>query len=94
MSYLQHEEICKFPSEYFYENQLETDLSVKRQGTALQSFWPVENVPMAFCHVVGEEKITVIKTALSNEHSKANVKEVEKAVSIVQSLLRERSNPS
>lgn len=87
VSYLQHEEICKFPSEYFYNNQLETDSLVKEKGTALQSFWPVANVPMAFCHVVGEEEITAIKTALSNEQSKANVKEVRKAVSIVQSLL-------
>lgn len=56
---------------------------MKRKGTALKSFWPVAKVPMAFCHVVGEEEITAIKTALSNEQSKANVKEVEKVVSIV-----------
>lgn len=67
---------------------------MKEKGTDLQSFWPGANVPMAFCHVVGEEEITVIKTALSNEQSKANVKEVRKAVSIVQSLPRERLSPS
>ncbi|XP_022797848.1 helicase with zinc finger domain 2-like [Stylophora pistillata] len=87
LQYRMHEEICKFPSEHFYNNQLETDASVKNQGTHLQSFWPVENVPMAFCHVMGEEEVTPIKTALSNEQSKANDKEVRKAVHVANCLV-------
>ncbi|XP_022809791.1 uncharacterized protein LOC111346790 [Stylophora pistillata] len=87
IQYRMHEEICKFPSEHFYNNQLETDASVKKQGTHLQSFWPVKDVPMAFCHVVGQEDVTFIKTALSNEQSKANDKEVRKAVHVANCLV-------
>lgn len=94
LQYRMHEEICKFPSEHFYNNQLETDASVKNQGTHLQSFWPVENVPMAFCHVMGEEEVTPIKTALSNEQSKANVKEVKKAVNVAKRLIKDCTVPS
>ena len=53
----------------------------------LQSFWPAlgsgKNVPMAFCHVEGEEESSSIKTAHSNEQSKANMKEVRKVVSLM-----------
>ena len=58
----------------------------------LPSFWPAQtspsgkNVPMAFCHVEGEEDSSAIKTAQSNEQSKANEKEVRKVVSRKASL--------
>ena len=55
--------------------------------TRLQSFWPApakpgQNFPIAFCHVEGEEESSSIKTAHSNEQSKANEKEVTKVVSL------------
>ena len=55
----------------------------------LQSFWPaqriqpVKNLPIAFCHVEGEEETSAIKTSHSNEQSKANTKEVEKVVGVM-----------
>ena len=55
----------------------------------LQSFWPAQriqppkNLPIAFCHVEGEEEASAIKTSHSNEQSKANTKEVEKVVSVM-----------
>ena len=55
---------------------------------SLKSFWPApaklgQNFPMAFCHVEGEEESSSIKTAHSNEQSKANEKEVRKVVSMM-----------
>ena len=55
----------------------------------LQSFWPAQriqpakNLPIAFCHVEGEEETSAIKTSHSNEQSKANTKEVEKVVGVM-----------
>jgi len=53
----------------------------------LKSFWPAwksgKNVPMAFCHVEGEEESSSITTAHGNEQSKANEKEVRKVVSLM-----------
>ena len=55
----------------------------------VKSFWPAhekqpENtLPIAFCHVEGEEESSAIKTSQSNEQSKANMKEVKKVVGVV-----------
>ena len=86
----QQEEICRFPSEYFYEKKLKTDrsVSIATLDRRLQSFWPApakpgQSYPMAFCHVEGEEESSSIRTAHSNEQSKANAKEVRKVVSMM-----------
>ena len=49
------------------------------------TFWPAQvrrqrNLPIAFCHVEGQEESSVISTSESNEESKRNMKEVRKAV--------------
>ena len=55
----------------------------------VQSFWPAQrlqsakDLPLAFCHVEGEEEASAIKTSHSNEQSKANAKEVEKVVGVM-----------
>ena len=55
----------------------------------LQSFWPSHasqsgnTLPIAFCHVEGEEESSSIKTSQSNEQSKSNMKEVSKVVSLI-----------
>lgn len=55
----QHEAICAFPSEKFYDGELETAPSVKDRvnpETKLVGFWPQgPNLPIVFCNVVGEE---------------------------------------
>ena len=87
LCFYQQKEICGFPSKYFYGGKLKTDSSVPTLDLRLQSFWPAwksgKNVPMAFCHVQGEEESSSIKTAHSNEQSKANEKEVRKVVSLM-----------
>ena len=56
---IQHEEICRFPSDHFYEGQLNTDISVKRRNNRecqLDNFWPRgPNCPILFCDIVGSE---------------------------------------
>ena len=58
----------------------------------LQSFWPDQalqpgrTLPIAFCHVEGEEESSAIKTSQSNEQSKANMKEVGKVVGLINNL--------
>ena len=55
----------------------------------LQSFWPAQRIqpgtklPIAFCHVEGEEEASAIKTSHSNEQSKANMQEVRKVVGVM-----------
>ena len=53
----QHEAICAFPSEEFYDGELETDPSVGRQNNEnLDKFWPMgKEVPIMFVDVVGTE---------------------------------------
>ncbi|KAJ7378386.1 helicase [Desmophyllum pertusum] len=86
LQYRMQKDICKFPSNYFYEGKLKTDTSVPTRDPRLQSFWPT-NVPMAFCHVEGEEESSAIKTAQSNEQSKANEKEVRKVEHVARCLV-------
>ena len=81
----QQPNICEFPSKYFYDGKLKTASSVPVHDPRLQWFWPAQrtggNFPIAFCHVEGQEEASAIRTAASNEQSKANMKEVEKVVS-------------
>ena len=61
MSYSQHEAICEFPSNHFYEGELETAESVKMRsspGENLDGFWPgpqKSRCPIVFCNVIGKE---------------------------------------
>ena len=88
--YLQHERICEFPSNHFYDDKLQADKSVKQRPTepALQGFWPRGvKWPIVFCDVVGEEgeRSSVAgdghRQGKTDPHSKCNHKEAEKAVS-------------
>ena len=74
----------------FYDNKLETDLSVKNRpkNKKLEKFWPKENrhgYPIMFVNVVGEEgldKIASSKTEVKvGVDSKFNIKEAELVVS-------------
>lgn len=76
-SYLQHEEICGFPSIHFYNGKLKTDESVKHRKNfeCNLPFWPRgRNKPMIFCDFVGEEVI-------AQGRSRSNPREAEKVVS-------------
>lgn len=88
IQYRMQKDICSFPSNYFYEGKLKTDESVPTNDPKLpQSFWPDPSVPLAFCHVEGEEESTPIKTTHSGEDSKSNQKEVRKVVHVARCLV-------
>ena len=82
---MQHEAICDFPSEEFYEGKLITDESVKRRPSngAMEDFWPRGNeFPIMFVDVVGDEEIGNAETSETKvgEDSKCNAKEAKLVV--------------
>lgn len=75
---LQHKEICAFPSQYFYEDKLESPKEVEIE----REIWPNRGVPMVFINVVdGFEETQVLSSEEGNELSKSNPVEVEEIVS-------------
>ena len=83
---LQHKAICAFPSEHFYDNQLETANSVinrKNHETRLE-FWPRgRHCPIVFVDVVGNEGGSTVGSKGDTKvgvDSKFNITEAEKVV--------------
>ena len=81
----QHEAICEFPSNTFYDGKLQTDEEVKKRKPNPITFWPAmvsqeKDIPIVFCHVEGQEESTRITSPESNQESKWNQKEVLKTV--------------
>ena len=87
----QHQAIQEFPSEQFYENKLETQLSFQREPSDLQ-VWPGGvSCPIAFCHIEGKEVMTLpVTTAEGSEQSKSNMEEVQVIVSSERVTLKNR----
>jgi len=74
---LQNDEICKFPSHYFYDGKLKTAKKSKwfsREDHRL-TIWPRHQFPMVFCHVEGTEVSQAVSTPEGNEQSKSNEEE-------------------
>ena len=83
----QHEAICEFPSNTFYDGKLQTAEVVKNRKPNPITFWPAmvsqkNDIPIVFCHVEGQEESTPIASPESNQESKWNQKEVLKTVCI------------
>ena len=79
--HFQHESICQFPSQHFYEGQLKCGLK-EQSLPSPQKFWPNgRNKTFAFCNVIGREETQQVATSDGNEQSKANKSEVHYAVS-------------
>ncbi|XP_064193995.1 3'-5' exoribonuclease HELZ2-like [Anguilla rostrata] len=86
--YRMHEDICKFPSETFYNGGLKTE--AKRETSVLLS--PSKTpTPILFGHVDGKEEVLVVSTEQGNENSTMNVEEAEQAVGVIMLLLLWRS---
>ena len=84
----QHEGICEFPSNTFYDGKLQTAEVVKLRERSPITFWPAmvnqkKDIPIVFCHVEGQEESTRIASPESNQESKWNQKEVLKTVCIL-----------
>ena len=69
--HFKHREICAFPSFHFYNDELETVETGYWIGQPM-SIWPNRNIPVAFCHIQGEEKSLSVATEDGNEQSKSN----------------------
>ncbi|RVE72874.1 hypothetical protein OJAV_G00043290 [Oryzias javanicus] len=74
--YRMHEDICKFPSEKFYEGKLKT--GVERPTSVLRI--NDRGMPVVFGHIEGETIKQVVKTAKGNTNSKANYEERDQVV--------------
>ncbi|XP_025971845.2 3'-5' exoribonuclease HELZ2 [Dromaius novaehollandiae] len=83
--YRMHKDICKFPSQEFYERRLNTCPQLSRKASVL---YHKDNMccPIIFGHVEGKEQSLMISTEEGNENSKANPEEVEQAVRIAKQL--------
>lgn len=77
----QHEELCKFPSEFFYEGKLKTANEVKARIPDYVTWPNGTRYPFVFHHVDGIEESLVVTTDQGNENSKKNQKEIAKVVS-------------
>ncbi|KAJ4940413.1 hypothetical protein JOQ06_026716 [Pogonophryne albipinna] len=81
--YRMHEEICKFPSQEFYEGNLLT--GVEQSSSVLR----VDNktMPIVFGDIRGKTVSLVVNTAKGNENSKANEEERIKVIDIAEKLV-------
>ena len=85
---MQHEELCKFPSDEFYNSKLKTDFSIRLRSNieAHLRFWPRgREKPFIFVNVEGQERESHTgrkgKARVGLE-SKYNKEEAEKIVSL------------
>lgn len=93
--YLQHEDICRFPSWKFYDDQLKTPAEVINRIQLGKSLWRSlrsgSNKPKCFVNVEGWEGINpVAEKSKGGEESKFNTKEVECVVKIIKCPLCDR----
>ena len=78
----QHETICQFPSQQFYDGTLRTHLTKywKSTGALSEEVWP-NKAPFVFCHIEGLEESQSIATVDGSEQSKWNKADAAEAVS-------------
>ncbi|KAK3609924.1 hypothetical protein CHS0354_036694 [Potamilus streckersoni] len=84
--------LCQFPSKKFYNSRLITeendDRVLWKDGIRNPlSIWRDAFKPHIICHVEGEETALKASTEEGNEHSRSNLKEIEKVVEVVYHLV-------
>ncbi|KAL3868673.1 hypothetical protein ACJMK2_041451 [Sinanodonta woodiana] len=87
--YRMHKQLCEFPSDEFYDKELETAQSVldREEKLPFLRLWPDSNVPHVFCHVEGKEEVTTVSTEEGNEKSRSNPNEVKQVVKIFKHMV-------
>ncbi|XP_056090728.1 helicase with zinc finger domain 2 [Rhinichthys klamathensis goyatoka] len=88
--YRMKEEICRFPSEEFYDGKLKT--RAERGPPVLLNKRGLPT-PILFGHVQGEEVSLVVSTKKGNENSMANTEEAEQAVDVADLLIKAHVPP-
>ncbi|XP_028431025.1 helicase with zinc finger domain 2 isoform X1 [Perca flavescens] len=82
--YRMHEDICKFPSEEYYEGMLKTGVNQPSSVLRVDG----KTMPIVFGDIKGETISLVVSTAKGNENSKANQKERDKVIDIAEKLVK------
>ncbi|XP_022600678.1 helicase with zinc finger domain 2 isoform X1 [Seriola dumerili] len=82
--YRMHLDICKFPSEEYYEGKLKT--GVEQPSSVLRV--DERTMPIVFGHIKGQTISLVVNTAKGNENSKANREERKKVIDIAEKLVK------
>lgn len=89
--YRMHEEICRFPSNEFYEGKLKT--GAQRGPRYLLNEYKLPTA-ILFGHVDGREESLVVSTEQGNENSMKNAEEAKQAVRVAHLLIKHsRVNP-
>ncbi|KAJ7332205.1 hypothetical protein JRQ81_014385 [Phrynocephalus forsythii] len=88
--YRMHQDICRFPSEAFYNRRLKTcpDL-VRRPSVFGHRDRPC--CAIIFGHVEGRERSLMVSTEEGNENSRANLEEAEEVVRIAKQLTLDKT---
>nr|XP_022318579.1 helicase with zinc finger domain 2-like isoform X2 [Crassostrea virginica] len=95
LQYRMHPEICRFPSNHFYEGKLKTKRSRTWFTKDTFNIWTNKRIPMMFCHVDGEEEYLTVSTDEGNEQSCSNKQEVDQVMRVFEYLVKhEKVNPS
>lgn len=81
--YFQHPSLCRFPSSAFYDKQLITNPSPKRETLQALSIWRDPNNPFVFCDMEGDEEYLENTSEEGNEMSRFNRAEINQVVSII-----------
>ncbi|XP_028391339.1 helicase with zinc finger domain 2-like isoform X2 [Dendronephthya gigantea] len=89
IQYRMNEELCQFPSKFFYEDKLKTAPEVKNRETDKVTWPNGDRYPFVFHHVEGVEESLVVSTEQGNERSQKNQKEVAKTVFVARRLVGE-----
>ncbi|KAL3868498.1 hypothetical protein ACJMK2_041299 [Sinanodonta woodiana] len=93
MQYRMNPGLCEFPSKMFYNNKLITEENDNRvlwkHGVWKPlSIWRHVFEPHILCHVEGEETALKASTDEGNEHSRSNLREIEKVVEVLRHLIK------
>ncbi|KAF7655596.1 hypothetical protein LDENG_00054030 [Lucifuga dentata] len=81
--YRMHEDICKFPSDEYYDGKLKTGVQQPNSVLLVNS----KPSSIVFGHIRGKTVRLVVKTAKGNENSKVNMEERDQVIAIAKMLV-------
>ncbi|CAN2389921.1 Helicase with zinc finger [Pristimantis euphronides] len=85
IQYRMHDDICKFPSDEFYDGRLLTSPTLRPQPSLFS--YQGRSCPVLFGTVNGEENSLIVTSEEGNTNSKANIKEAEQVVRLAKLLV-------
>ncbi|XP_077192077.1 3'-5' exoribonuclease HELZ2 [Paroedura picta] len=90
IQYRMQSDICRFPSNTFYDSKLKTFAGLIRRSSV---FFHSYNMccPIIFGHIEGKEKSLMVSTEDGNENSLSNLEEAEQVVRIAKQLTLDKT---